>query len=174
MTYCQIHCHMLFILCRPQCVNSLRPSDAYMNWSSLVQIMACCLASVKPLSDTMLEYCQLDPTEHISVKLKLKFKVFIQRNAVENVCKMAAILSQPRSVNTWAVPAHMPADMIYRKTSSISRTKSPNLNVPVSSCNCLRLIHWKQVLSWEWRCSWSSADRRCSNYIWVINNFIAY
>ena len=26
----------------------------------------------------------------------------------------------------------------------------------------------------QWRCSWSSADRRCSNYIWVINNFIAY
>ena len=31
-----------------------------------------------------------------------------------------------------------------------------------------------RCLSWEWRCSWSSADRRCSNYIWVINNFIAY
>ena len=30
------------------------------------------------------------------------------------------------------------------------------------------------MLSREWRCSWSSADRRCSNYIWVINNFIAY
>ena len=30
------------------------------------------------------------------------------------------------------------------------------------------------MLSWEWRCSWSSADRRCSNYIWMINNFIAY
>ena len=26
----------------------------------------------------------------------------------------------------------------------------------------------------EWRCGWSSADRRCSNYIWVIDNFIAY
>ena len=25
----------------------------------------------------------------------------------------------------------------------------------------------------EWRCSWSSADRRCSNYLWVITNFIA-
>ena len=24
------------------------------------------------------------------------------------------------------------------------------------------------------RCSWSSTDRRCSNYIWVINTFIAY
>ena len=30
------------------------------------------------------------------------------------------------------------------------------------------------VLGWNWRCSWSSANRRCSNYIWVINNFIAY
>ena len=30
------------------------------------------------------------------------------------------------------------------------------------------------MLSREWRCSWSSADRRCSNYIWVINNSIAY
>ena len=34
--------------------------------------------------------------------------------------------------------------------------------------------NWSQVLSREWRCSWSSADRRCSNYIWVINNFTAY
>ena len=44
----------------------------------------------------------------------------------------------------------------------------------ISSCSCLCPIHWSQVLSLEWRCSWSSADRRCSNYIWVINNFITY
>ena len=43
-----------------------------------------------------------------------------------------------------------------------------------SSRSCLRSIHWSQLVSWEWRCSWSSANRRCSNYIWVINNFIAY
>ena len=43
-----------------------------------------------------------------------------------------------------------------------------------SSCSCLRSIHWSQVLSWEWRCSWSNADRRCSNYLWVISNFISY
>ena len=30
------------------------------------------------------------------------------------------------------------------------------------------------MLSREWRRSWSSADRRCYNYIWVINNFIAF
>ena len=44
----------------------------------------------------------------------------------------------------------------------------------VSSCMCLCSIPWSQVLSREWRCSWSSADRQCSNYIWVIDNFIAY
>ena len=42
----------------------------------------------------------------------------------------------------------------------------------VSSCSCLCPIQWTQVLRQEWRCSWSSADRRCSNYIWVIDNFI--
>ena len=44
----------------------------------------------------------------------------------------------------------------------------------VSSCICLCPIHWSQVLRQEWRCSWSSADRQCSNNIWGINNFIAY
>ena len=44
----------------------------------------------------------------------------------------------------------------------------------ISSGSCLCSIQWSQVLSREWRCSWSSADRRCSNYIWVIDNFIAY
>ena len=32
----------------------------------------------------------------------------------------------------------------------------------VSACSCLCEIYWSQVLSWEWRCSWSSVDRRCS------------
>ena len=43
----------------PRWVNSLRPSDAFMHQQSrpsLVQIMACRLASSKPLSEPMLEY----------------------------------------------------------------------------------------------------------------------
>ena len=44
----------------------------------------------------------------------------------------------------------------------------------VSLCRCLCPINSSQVLSRSLRCSWSSADRRCSNYIWVIDNFIAY
>ena len=42
----------------------------------------------------------------------------------------------------------------------------------VSSCSCLCPI--QVLISQKWRCSWSSADRRCSNYIWVINIFIAF
>ena len=41
-------------------------------------------------------------------------------------------------------------------------------------CGWLCAIYWSQVLSGEWRCNWNSADRRCSNCIWVINNSIAY
>ena len=44
----------------------------------------------------------------------------------------------------------------------------------ISSWSRLCPILWSQVLSREWRCSWSSADRRCSNYSWVINSLIAY
>ena len=42
------------------------------------------------------------------------------------------------------------------------------------SCCCLCAIYWSQMLSREWRCSWSSTDRQCSNYIWVVNKFITY
>ena len=44
----------------------------------------------------------------------------------------------------------------------------------VLSCSCLCPIHWSKVVGREWRCSWSSASRKCSNYIGVINNFNAY
>ena len=44
----------------------------------------------------------------------------------------------------------------------------------VLSCRCLCPILWSQVLTLEWRCSWSYTNRWCSNYIWVINDIIAY
>ena len=34
--------------------------------------------------------------------------------------------------------------------------------IPISSCSCLCPIRWSQVLSREWRCSWSNTDMRCS------------
>ena len=58
----------------------------------------------------------------------------------------------------------------YHQISNTRHTRTQNF----LSCSCPCPIHWSQVLSREWRCSWSSADRGCSNYIWVINSAIAY
>ena len=83
-------------------ISLFRPSDAYMHQSvqhTLVQIMACRLFGAKPLSRPMLPYCQLDPKEHISVIFYVKFKVFIQGNALKNVvCEMVAIFSRSQCV----------------------------------------------------------------------------
>ena len=72
--------------------------------AALVQLMAFLLFGAKPLSEPMLPYCQLDPTEHISVKFYSKFKSFHSRNALEYVISdMAAILSQPQCVEPYHV-----------------------------------------------------------------------
>ena len=77
------------------------------------------------------------------------------------------------------VITYVTSQEIYHKVSNIRCIKSPHQKkkkkILVLSCSCLLChIHWSQVFSREWRCSWSSADRRCSNYIWVISNSIAY
>ena len=64
--------------------------------------------------------------------------------------------------------------LILPKTSSTSRTKSKSLNVSCILVQLFSLNPLKPGVKLRMRCSWSSADRRCSNYIWVINNFIAY
>ena len=46
------------------------------------------------------------------------------------------------------------------------------LKLNVLFCCCFFASDWNQVLRQEWKCSCCSADRRCSNHIWVINNFI--
>ena len=62
----------------------------------------------------------------------------------------------------------------YSQTSNISAPTPQTYMFLAPPCSCLCSIHWSQVLSWEWICSSNSADRRCSNYIWVINKFIVY
>ena len=62
---------------------------------------------------------------------------------------------------------------IHHKISNTSRTNSPNSNVSRLVWSCICPSYWCQVLRREWRCSWSSAERRCSNYIWVIDKSIA-
>ena len=91
------HCQGMFavMLNRYFVINSLRPSDAYMRSSSLVQIMACRLVDAKPLSEPLLYNCQLDLWEQTSVKLYLKFKHFHSRKCIwkcrlENISHFAS------------------------------------------------------------------------------------
>ena len=60
----------------------------------------------------------------------------------------------------------------YRKISNISRTTAQKLNISLLDLNLsLRNLLKPGVKSW--RCSWSSADRRCFNCTWGFN-FIAH
>ena len=62
---------------------------------ALVHGMACRLSGAKPLPESLLTYCQLEPWEQISVKFELKCKIFVHENAFENVvCEMVATLSR--------------------------------------------------------------------------------
>ena len=62
----------------------------------------------------------------------------------------------------------------YRQTSNKRGAKYQNFNVSRLVLQVFFPIHWSQMLTWEWRCSWSSSDSRSSNYILVINRFMAY
>ena len=82
-----------------------------------------------------------------------------------NVLILLGEISQYHTCVCW-----YPVSNAYRKISNIRRTKSQIkcFSSRLAVC-CLCSIHWSQVLSREWWFSWSSADRRCSNYIWVTN-----
>ena len=145
----------------------------------LVQIMACRLTC--SLSEPMLIYCQLEPKEQTSVTFGSNLKHFhlgkgIWKCLLENGGHFVSASMWQHIEDESAWPsfcgqfqmAHLPSNLWYKCT------KSQNLIFLISSCSCLCLIHWTQVLSQEWRCSWSTTNRQFSNYIWVTNNFIAY
>ena len=82
--------------------------------------------------------------------------------------KMTNLRRQPH------LPGGNELSMKYCQVYTISHTKSQNLNVSHLILQLSSPIYWSQVLNQTWRCSWSSANRQWSNYIWVINNIIAY
>ena len=62
--------------------------------------MACRLVGDKPLSEPVLDYCQLEPCQHISVKFQLKYNNFHWRKRIWNVvCETASMLARPQCVN---------------------------------------------------------------------------
>ena len=71
--------------------------------------MAWRLGGAKPLSEPMLEYCQLDPEEQTSVKFYIEIHNFIKKDPFQVVVwKKAVILSLRLNVlkNTKHLPRH--------------------------------------------------------------------
>ena len=92
------------------------PSAAYMRqwirWA-LVQMMACHLFGAKLLSKPMLVVINWTLKNKLQWNFDQNAKLFIHENASENnICKMAAILSRGRWVNSW-----WPRDAIWRQES---------------------------------------------------------
>ena len=63
---------------------------------------------------------------------------------------------------------------MYRQISSIERTTPQRLTLSRLGLQLSLPDPLRPGVKWKWRCSWSSAGRRFSNYIWVISNCIAY
>ena len=115
------------------------------------------------------------PPEAISTQICYAICHYLAKiSEIKSLFWVHFFLSHRRRIN-WIIDRKMEERfvMIYCQISNISHTTNPKIYL-VWSCSCLCPIHWSEVLSREWRCSWSNADRRCSNYIWVINDCIAY
>ena len=73
--------------------------------------------------------------------------MWIHSKADDCICRLRAL---------WNINSI--ASKIYRNTINSLIQGAPNpktLMFLVASCSCLCPIHWSQVLSREWRCSWS-------------------
>ena len=87
---CHLHCYSHLALEMETSMKfwdfkSSPPSAVYVRqWivSALVQIMACRLFGVKPLSKPILGYCQLAPSGQTSVKIYSQFKTFQSRRCI--------------------------------------------------------------------------------------------
>ena len=90
------------------------------------------------------------------------------------ICKLLFFCEVSIWLIFWFREVETTLPAIHHKISNIKHTKSQNLNVSRFVLQLSLLAQSIEVRCWEWRCSWSSVDRQCSNYIWVVNNFIAY
>ena len=85
----------------------------------------------------------------------------------QDVHLLRVLLFNPSGAKTWMSQVTSSHVIDYCQISNINHTKYQNLNVSHLILQLTKwAIYWSQVLSREWRCSWSSADRRCCNYIW--------
>ena len=94
----------------PQWVNSLWPSYAIIHlasWSTLIQVLTCCLLDTKPLPEPTLIHFQLNPKEQTSANLNQNRKKFIQETTFGNVICNTSICHFVQASIYWAINTNM-------------------------------------------------------------------
>ena len=126
----------LVVLFRPQCINSLRPSDAYMRrqfnhhwfrkwlvaWSAPSHYLIQCWDIINWTLRNKLQW-----------NVSRNYKIFIQENVFESVvCEMASILFRPQCVNADSSAVYIMISYVKReilkKTSNCERHSFTKLN----------------------------------------------
>ena len=70
-------------------LNPLKPRGAYMHHQtrpSLVQIMACCLFGAKPLSESMLDFCKVDPLRKYVLMECVRVYLDLTEQYISHIC----------------------------------------------------------------------------------------
>ena len=87
----------------------MRPGDACMTGSLLIQLMTCHLFWPKPLPETILTYCQLDPRNTFQCNLNRNSNICIQKNEFEcvtcNFCTGVNVLNATIMISVPALVA---------------------------------------------------------------------
>ena len=142
-----------------------------MSWDYHMQFLA--IVMVSKVSYLLYDVVQLATGEAIFVSSKYLSGMFVSDGNTLCKSKFTArkiYVHQKQNVHFKNAVKNIP----YHQISNIWRTKSQSLNVYrlVLQLSLPSLL--KPCVPVHQECSWSSAYRRCSNYIWLINNLIAH
>ena len=117
-------------------VNSLWPNHTiwhHVFLSSLVQLMTCHLYSAKPLTESMMIYCQLDAREQYLRKLNQNTKLFFQENTQKLSFAKRQPFFRPQCVNS----------------HKLQHSFFLNTRIPCTSCDLLCGISLWILLLWK-------------------------
>ena len=105
--------------------------------------------------------------ENVWIPIKISL-TFVPQVPINNIPALVQIMA-------WHRPGDKPLSgpMMVRLPAHICVTRPQWVKYVLVNSSCLCPIHWSRALRREWRCSWSSANRRCSSYNRVFSNFIA-
>ena len=114
------------------------------------------------------EFCGIHLTKILQKVPKIRIHGMSLNNYTSEITAISPMgqwVKVPASPQCWEMREKKPIN-IYTVNSLIQDALNPKTWMfLISSCSCHCPIHWSQVLGREWRCTWYSPNRRCSNHL---------